>query len=204
MRDGESPESPESPMIPPDDAADDALHVSSLRAASRSFSQRRLLNGVSLAVAGVLLVALALHWLPNVLSGQLNAHPTGGGQTIQRDAPTRARHKLAHYRTRLGAGYLVYIQWRAGVCLRRLSSQPYRVLWGLRRSPEHLEADSDACHRWPWLSGVCLARCWQLRGTFRWTIVFLRWAAPIVIPRHSSMTRTMVEKPGQRFPCQPC
>jgi hypothetical protein len=35
----------------------------------------------------VLFLALALHWLPNVLSGQLNAHPTGGGQTFNATLP---------------------------------------------------------------------------------------------------------------------
>ncbi|MGE5333496.1 MAG: WD40/YVTN/BNR-like repeat-containing protein [Nitrososphaerota archaeon] len=72
MRDTESPESP---LLPPpndhghDDANDDAPKVSPLRptARLRGFSMRRLLNGASVAVAVVALLALAVHWLPDVL-----------------------------------------------------------------------------------------------------------------------------------------
>ena len=59
----------------PDDARvdtplDEGLHISSLRPANRpvpAFSMRRLLNVASLVVAGILVLALAIHWLPNVL-----------------------------------------------------------------------------------------------------------------------------------------
>jgi hypothetical protein len=49
------------------DAMDGTPRVSSLRPVSRAFSMRRLLNVASLMVAGVLLLALAIHWLPTLL-----------------------------------------------------------------------------------------------------------------------------------------
>lgn len=71
MRDTESPESP---LPPPNDNAHDdenggAPEVSPLRptARLRGFSMRRLLNVASVAVAVVALLALAVHWLPDVL-----------------------------------------------------------------------------------------------------------------------------------------
>lgn len=51
----------------PDIASNEAPRVSSLRPAARAFSMRRLLNVVSLLVAAVLLLALAVHWLPTIL-----------------------------------------------------------------------------------------------------------------------------------------
>lgn len=72
MRDEEPHTPPESPVSTPDNAQDipddGTLHVSSLRPASRAFSLRRLLNLASLAVAMVLVLALAIAWLPGVLS----------------------------------------------------------------------------------------------------------------------------------------
>ena len=73
----ELPELPApSPDDLPDDSAEETLHVSSLRPAPTRFSQRRLLNIASIVVAGVLLLALAIHWLPDVLPGLDNAQPT--------------------------------------------------------------------------------------------------------------------------------
>jgi hypothetical protein len=60
----------EPPVTPSDDApdtVDDALHVSSLRPAPQGFSMRRLLNIASIGVVAVVLLALAIHWLPDVL-----------------------------------------------------------------------------------------------------------------------------------------
>src|SRR6185437_9413869 len=74
MSDSSDAPGAEQPVAPigdaPDDgpdAVDETPRVSSLRPVSRAFSMRRLLNVVSLAVAGVLLLALAIHWLPSIL-----------------------------------------------------------------------------------------------------------------------------------------
>jgi hypothetical protein len=48
-------------------ASDEDLHVSSHRPEPRGFSMRRLLNVASLGVVGIVLLALATHWLPTVL-----------------------------------------------------------------------------------------------------------------------------------------
>lgn len=64
------------PITPADDApdmpdaSDETPRVSSLRPESHAvsfFSMRRLLNVASIAVVGVVLLALAIHWLPDVL-----------------------------------------------------------------------------------------------------------------------------------------
>lgn len=90
MRDAE-PEQPSAPpTAPPDNTADDGLHVSSLRPTADGFSMRRLLNRVSVALAGVLLLALALHWLPGVLPSQPPARPTPtSGFSFSALPPTR-------------------------------------------------------------------------------------------------------------------
>ena len=74
MRDMGEPPTDDAPGAMPDampDAMDETPRVSSLRPtngpATRAFSMRRLLNVTSLVVVGVLLVALATHWLPDVL-----------------------------------------------------------------------------------------------------------------------------------------
>jgi photosystem II stability/assembly factor-like uncharacterized protein len=66
----------QSPLAAPDTyprdaeaAEDDMPRVSSLRPTSHIFSQRRLLNGISVAIAGVVVLALAIHWLPAMLPG---------------------------------------------------------------------------------------------------------------------------------------
>lgn len=51
-------------------AGDDIPRVTSLRPTSHRFSQRRLLNGISVAIAGVVLLALAIHWLSGILPGR--------------------------------------------------------------------------------------------------------------------------------------
>ncbi len=91
----------------PDDARDDApldegLHISSLGPAKRpvpAFSMRRLLNVASLVVAGILLLALAIHWLPNVLP-----EPTPNPQAVHAQQTLDASRPLVR-----GAG------WKPGV-----------------------------------------------------------------------------------------
>src|SRR5690349_5492373 len=90
-----------------DDARDDApldegLHISSLGPANRpvpAFSMRRLLNVASLVVAGILLLALAIHWLPNVLP-----EPTPNPQAVHAQQTLDASRPLVR-----GAG------WKPGV-----------------------------------------------------------------------------------------
>lgn len=88
MRDDETPKSP---AATPADAEDDAPRVSSLRPATSGCSLRRLLNVASLAVAGVLLVALAVHWLPGVLSARPTAQPTHSSRQTTNVPATPAR-----------------------------------------------------------------------------------------------------------------
>ena len=75
-----------------DDApSDEGLHISSLRPANRpapAFSMRHLLNIASLVVAGILLLALAIHWLPNVLPKPTpNPHVVHAQQTLDASRP---------------------------------------------------------------------------------------------------------------------
>ena len=80
----------ESPTDDAPDAMDETPQVSSLRPANRAFttfSMRRLLNVASLVVASVLLLALAIHWLPDALpqpklTPPPNAQATRAQQTI--------------------------------------------------------------------------------------------------------------------------
>ena len=70
--DAEQPAAPvhNVPDDAPDIPSDETLHFSSLRPASGGsamFSMRRLINATSLVVAGILLLALAIRWLPTVL-----------------------------------------------------------------------------------------------------------------------------------------
>lgn len=77
MKDEESSgSSPMSPNSTPDDEWEEDPRVSSLRPAASGFSQRRLLNVLSVAIAGVVLVALAIHWLPNALPHQPDVRAT--------------------------------------------------------------------------------------------------------------------------------
>ncbi|MGE5333497.1 MAG: hypothetical protein ACM3N4_02250, partial [Nitrososphaerota archaeon] len=63
----------------PDDTSDDesavALHITSLRPETRALSLRRLLNVASLVVALALVLALAIAWLPGVLSQRPGDRP---------------------------------------------------------------------------------------------------------------------------------
>jgi hypothetical protein len=67
-----------SPTLPdaPDTSPDETLDVTSLKPATRGFSQRRLLNVASVAVAGVVLLALAIHWQPDVIPAPTIPTPT--------------------------------------------------------------------------------------------------------------------------------
>jgi hypothetical protein len=89
MRDAEPPESPATPpgATTADDEREEQPHVSSLRPTPVGFSQRRLLNVASVAVVIIALLALAIHWLPNVLSGQPGAQPTRAAQTHSTPTP---------------------------------------------------------------------------------------------------------------------
>lgn len=83
MRDTEPPESSATPSdaATSDDEREEQPRVSSLRPTPVGFSQRRLLNVASVVVAGVVLLALAIHWLPDVLPGQSSVQPTRTPQT---------------------------------------------------------------------------------------------------------------------------
>jgi hypothetical protein len=71
-------------------AGDDMPHITSLRPTSHRFSQRRLLNGISVAIAGVVLLALAIHWLPGMLPGR--AQPQSS--QLPRSMPQNANELL--------------------------------------------------------------------------------------------------------------
>lgn len=65
-----------------DDEWEESPRVTSLRPTLAGFSQRRLLNAVSVAVVAVALLALVIHWLPDVLPRQPNAAATRTTQAI--------------------------------------------------------------------------------------------------------------------------
>src|SRR6478752_3769681 len=75
------------PATPPDTPPDDMPRVSSLTPATRAYSQRRLLNVASAALVVIALLALAIHWLPDVLPGQPNAQPTRVAQMHSTPTP---------------------------------------------------------------------------------------------------------------------
>jgi len=75
------------PATIPDALPDDTLRVSSLKPTPSGFSQRRLLNAASVVVAGIVLLALAIHWLPSVLPGQPSAQPIRTAQTHSTPTP---------------------------------------------------------------------------------------------------------------------
>ena len=84
----EAEDDAESPTMPPGDDSDVTLYVTSLR--PTRFSQGRLLNAATIAVAGVLLLALAIHWLPSVLPQQTkqpNAQATRTAQAFNAQLP---------------------------------------------------------------------------------------------------------------------
>jgi hypothetical protein len=110
MRDAEPPESTKSPATPPgattaDDEPEEQPHVSSLRPTPGSFSQRRLLNIASIGLAAIVLLALAVHWLPDVLPGQPSAQPTRTTQTFNALLPRVRGSGWKPFGPRLGAGY---------------------------------------------------------------------------------------------------
>ncbi len=72
---------------PTDDEREEHPHVSSLHPASRAFSQRRLLNVATVAVAAIAVLALAIHWLPDVLPKGPNSQSTRTTQTFNAQLP---------------------------------------------------------------------------------------------------------------------
>lgn len=64
------------------DSSEERPQVTSLQPTPGGFSQRRLLNVVSVVVAAVALLALAIHWLPNALPKWPNAAATRVAQTF--------------------------------------------------------------------------------------------------------------------------
>lgn len=72
----DSKQHPKEPATLPDTtAADDTLHISSLRPTAGRFSLRRSLNAVSLVVV-IVVLALAIHWLLDVLPTQTRSRTT--------------------------------------------------------------------------------------------------------------------------------
>lgn len=66
----------QAPATIPDTTSDDMPRVTSLKPATSSFSLRRLLNIASVALAGVVVLALAIHWLPGVMPAHIIPTPT--------------------------------------------------------------------------------------------------------------------------------
>jgi hypothetical protein len=90
LHDAESPE--RAGTQPKEDATADGEwgehpRVTSLRPSPGGFSQRRLLNVASLVVAGIVLLALATHWLPGVLPKQPNGQATRASQVFNAQLP---------------------------------------------------------------------------------------------------------------------
>ncbi len=77
----------QAPATIPDTSSDDMPHITPLKPATHVFSQRRLLNIASVVVAGIVLLALTLHWLPSVLPGQPSAQTTRTAQTHSTPTP---------------------------------------------------------------------------------------------------------------------
>lgn len=70
----------------PDVSPDDTLRVTSLKPAHNGFSQRRLLNVVSIVVAGIVLLALTIHWLPQIIPARVS--PVSKGTLLRFKTPT--------------------------------------------------------------------------------------------------------------------
>jgi hypothetical protein len=87
MRDAEPPELPATPPDAPDDEQEEQPRVSSLRPTSVRFSQRRLLNIASIGLAAIVVLVLALHWLPDVAPRQPNVRPTRTPQAFNAQLP---------------------------------------------------------------------------------------------------------------------
>ncbi|HEY7343500.1 MAG TPA: hypothetical protein VH591_21705 [Ktedonobacterales bacterium] len=92
MRDTEPPESSATPpdatdATTSDDEQEEQPRVSSLRPIPIGFSQRRLLNIVSIGLAAIVTLALAIHWLPDALPRQPNIQPTRTSQAFNAHLP---------------------------------------------------------------------------------------------------------------------
>lgn len=87
MRDAEPPESPAAPLDATDDEREEQPRVSSLRPTSGRFSQRRLLNIVSIGLVAIVMLALAVHWLPDALPRRPNAQATRTSQAFNAQLP---------------------------------------------------------------------------------------------------------------------
>lgn len=89
MRDAEPPDSLATPpdVMTADDEREEQPRVSSLRPTPVSFSQRRLLNIASIGLAAIVMLALAIHWLPDVLPRQPNVQPTRTSQAFNAQLP---------------------------------------------------------------------------------------------------------------------
>lgn len=87
MRDAEPTESPATSPGATDDEREEQPRVSSLRPTSSSFSQRRLLNIVSIGLGAIVVLALAIHWLPDALSRQPSVQATRTAQAFNAQLP---------------------------------------------------------------------------------------------------------------------
>lgn len=66
----------QAPATIPDTSSDDMPHITPLKPATHMFSQRRLLNIASVVVASIVLLVLAIHWLPSVMPAHVIPTPT--------------------------------------------------------------------------------------------------------------------------------
>ncbi len=89
MRDTEPPKSSATPpdTTASDDEREEQPHVSSLRPTPVSFSQRRLLNIASVSLAAIVVLVLAVHWLPDAVPRQPNVAATRTVQTFNAQLP---------------------------------------------------------------------------------------------------------------------
>lgn len=89
MRDTEPPDSLATPtnVTTADDEREEQPRVSSLRPTSVRFSQRRLLNIASIGLVAIVVLALAIHWLPDVLPRQPNVQATRTSQAFNASLP---------------------------------------------------------------------------------------------------------------------
>jgi len=87
MRDAEPPETSATPPDAIDDEREEQPRVSSLRPTPAGFSQRRLLNIASIGLAAIVVLALAIRWLPDALSRQPNVQATRTIQTFNAQLP---------------------------------------------------------------------------------------------------------------------
>lgn len=87
MRDAEPPETSATPPDAIDDEHEEQPRVSSLRPTPAGFSQRRLLNIASIGLAAIVVLALAIRWLPDALSRQPNVQPARTSQAFNAQLP---------------------------------------------------------------------------------------------------------------------